>query len=58
MKSGSGHGSRGAKVEQALVDLGYAVVPEELLESDYDGPSRLHLNSRRPSWPDRFSGTF
>lgn len=30
-----------AQAHRALADLGYAVVSEELLESDYDGPSRL-----------------
>ncbi|MED7828896.1 hypothetical protein [Streptomyces chiangmaiensis] len=47
-----------AKVNRALVDLGYAVVPEELLERDYDGPSRLPWHVQRPSWWHRFFGTF
>jgi hypothetical protein len=47
-----------AKVNRALVDLGYAVVAEELLESDYDGPSRLPSHIRRPTWWNRFFGFF
>lgn len=44
-----------AKVDRALTDLGYMVVPEETLTLDYDGPS--HLDSSRPSWWDRFFGS-
>ncbi|MFI6948026.1 hypothetical protein [Streptomyces sp. NPDC050422] len=47
-----------AKVNRALVELGYVVVAEELLESDYDGPSRLPSHVQRPSWSDRFFGIF
>ncbi|WP_406321285.1 hypothetical protein [Streptomyces sp. NBC_01637] len=47
-----------AKVNRVLVDLGYAVVAEELLERDYDGPSQLPWHVQRPSWWDRFFGTF
>ncbi|MGM0345958.1 hypothetical protein [Streptomyces sp. Adlamb9] len=47
-----------ASVERALVDLGFTVVPEELVESDYDGPNRAHLYGQRPTWWDRFFGTF
>ena len=47
-----------AKVNRALVELGYVVVAEELLESDYDGPSRLPWHVQRPSWSDRFFGIF
>ncbi|TXR95175.1 hypothetical protein EAO73_34605 [Streptomyces sp. col6] len=47
-----------AKVNRALADLGYVVVAEELLESDYDGPSRLPWHVQRPSWWHRFFGTF
>ncbi|MER6399278.1 hypothetical protein ABT263_25005 [Kitasatospora sp. NPDC001603] len=47
-----------ARVNQALVELGYVVVPEELLESDYDGPSRLPSHVRRPTWWARFFGFF
>ncbi|MFE1873975.1 hypothetical protein ACFW9N_24350 [Streptomyces sp. NPDC059496] len=47
-----------AKVDRALVDLGYVVVAEELLELDYDGPSRLARHSGRPSWWHRFFGVF
>ncbi|WP_326648850.1 hypothetical protein [Streptomyces sp. NBC_01750] len=46
------------KVNRALADLGYVVVPEELLECDYDGPSRLPGHVQRPSWWHRFFGTF
>ncbi|MEV0035279.1 hypothetical protein [Streptomyces sp. NPDC050804] len=47
-----------AKVHRALVDLGYVVVPEELLECDYDGPSRLPRLVQRPTWWQRFFGYF
>ncbi|MDX2403868.1 hypothetical protein NJO91_12105 [Streptomyces microflavus] len=46
------------KADRALGDLGYAVLPEELLESTYDGPSRLHHHVERPSRWHRFFGTF
>lgn len=46
------------KVNQALAGLGYAIVPEELIERDYDGPSRLSSHVQRPSWWHRFFGTF
>ncbi|MCL7377659.1 hypothetical protein [Streptomyces sp. 35G-GA-8] len=46
------------KVMGTLADLGYAVVPEELLECDYAGPSQLPWHDRRPSWWDRFFGSF
>ncbi|MEV6977674.1 hypothetical protein [Kitasatospora sp. NPDC093806] len=45
-----------AKVDRALTELGYVMVPEELLESDYDGPSRLPSFVQRPSWWNRFFG--
>ncbi|TXS44231.1 hypothetical protein [Streptomyces sp. OR43] len=47
-----------AKVNRALVELGYVVVAEELLESDYDGPSRLPWHVQRPTWWHRFFGIF
>ncbi|MGW6208443.1 hypothetical protein ACWF9B_32965 [Streptomyces sp. NPDC055089] len=47
-----------AKVNRALVELGYVVAAEELLESDYDGPSRLPAHVQRPSWWHRFFGIF
>ncbi|WP_372406591.1 hypothetical protein [Streptomyces luteireticuli] len=47
-----------ARARRALVDLGYAVLPEELLEGDYDGPSQLPAHVQRPSWWHRFFGTF
>ncbi|MDX3866312.1 hypothetical protein [Streptomyces europaeiscabiei] len=47
-----------AKVNRALVDLGYVVVAEEVLELDYDGPSRLPSHVQRPSWWHRFFGIF
>ncbi|MFF7530879.1 hypothetical protein ACIP6Q_06140 [Streptomyces bobili] len=47
-----------ARVNRALVDLGYLVVPEELLERDYDGPVRLPSHVQRPSWWHRFFGIF
>ncbi|GAA2078309.1 hypothetical protein [Actinomadura alba] len=46
------------KINQALVDLGYAVVPEELLERDYEGPSQLPWHVQQASWWHRFFGTF
>ncbi|MFC8716089.1 hypothetical protein [Kitasatospora sp. NPDC057198] len=46
------------RVERALDDLGYPVVAEELLESDYHGPSRLPSHVQRPSWWHRFFGIF
>lgn len=46
------------QVHRALVDLGYRVVPEELLERDYDGPSRLPWHVQHPSWWDRYFGIF
>lgn len=46
------------KIDRALTDLGYTTVPEELLESDYDGPSRLSWDGQRSSWSDRFFGIF
>lgn len=45
-------------VDRALTDLGYVVVPEELLELDYDGPTHMPQHLRRPSWSDRFFGIF
>lgn len=47
-----------AKVNRALAELGYAAVAEELLESDYDGPSQLPWHVQRPSWWHRFFGIF
>jgi hypothetical protein len=47
-----------ATVHQALTDLGYTVMPEELLESDYDGPSRLGWHVQRPTWSERFFGIY
>ncbi|WOX26349.1 hypothetical protein [Streptomyces solicathayae] len=38
-----------ATVERALVELGYESVPEELLESDQEGPSALEHFAARPS---------
>lgn len=46
-----------ATVERALAELGYVSVPEELLESDYEGPSALEHFARRPTWWTRFFGT-
>ncbi|MED7947485.1 hypothetical protein [Streptomyces sp. BE303] len=47
-----------ATATRALVDLGYVVVPEELMESDYDGPSQLPCHVQRGSWSHRFFGTY
>jgi hypothetical protein len=47
------------KVEQALVALGYVVIPEELLTNRYDGVANLSSHgSGPPSWWDRFFGSF
>ncbi|MET7533360.1 hypothetical protein [Streptomyces goshikiensis] len=46
-----------ATVERALAELGYVSVPEELLESDYEGPSALEHFAARPTWWTRFLGT-
>ncbi|MEU4169309.1 hypothetical protein AB0F46_20850 [Streptomyces sp. NPDC026665] len=46
------------RVNRALVDLGYVVLSEELLESDYIGPSRLPSHVQRPTWWARFFGLF
>ncbi|MFF7492827.1 hypothetical protein [Streptomyces rubiginosohelvolus] len=43
-------------VERALAELGYVSVPEELLESDYEGPSALEHFAARPTWWTRFFG--
>ncbi|MER7195767.1 hypothetical protein [Streptomyces flaveolus] len=43
-----------ATVERALAELGYVSVPEELLESDYEGPSALERFAARPTWWTRF----
>jgi hypothetical protein len=47
-----------ATVDRALTDLGCVVAPEELIESDYDGSSRLPWHVQRPSWWHRFFGSF
>lgn len=41
---------------EALTELGYVSVPEELLESDYEGPSALEHFAARPTWWTRFFG--
>ncbi|MEU6106307.1 hypothetical protein [Streptomyces flaveolus] len=43
-----------ATVERALAELGYVSVPEELLESAYEGPSALEHFAARPTWWTRF----
>ncbi|MFF4368178.1 hypothetical protein [Streptomyces sp. NPDC001594] len=45
-----------ATVARALADLDYVSVPEELLESDYEGPSELKHFAPRPTWWTRFFG--
>ncbi|MEU3228219.1 hypothetical protein ABZ695_34370 [Streptomyces sp. NPDC006976] len=49
-------GTDEAHEEGALADLGYVSVPEELLESDYEGPSALEYFAARPTWWTRFFG--
>ncbi|MER5853361.1 hypothetical protein ABT126_42220 [Streptomyces sp. NPDC002012] len=46
-----------ATVERALAELGYVSVPEELLESEYEGPSALEYFEAQPTWWTRFFGT-
>ncbi|MFI5740983.1 hypothetical protein ACIA9I_21755 [Streptomyces anulatus] len=46
-----------ATVERALAEFGYVSVPEELLESDYEGPTALACFEGRPTWWARFFGT-
>ncbi|MCX5443738.1 MULTISPECIES: hypothetical protein [unclassified Streptomyces] len=46
------------KVCGTLAGLGYAIVPEELLECDYAGPSQLPWHVQRPTWWHRFFGSF
>lgn len=46
------------KVCGTLAYLGYAIVPEELLECDYAGPSQLAWYVQRPTWWHRFFGIF
>ncbi|WP_249125995.1 hypothetical protein [Streptomyces sp. A2-16] len=46
------------KVMGTLASLGYAIVPEELLECDYTGPSQLPWHVQRPTWWHRFFGSF
>lgn len=46
------------KVCGALGGLGHAIVPEELLECDYAGPSQLPRHVQRPTWWHRFFGIF
>ncbi|WP_266540070.1 hypothetical protein [Streptomyces sp. NBC_01789] len=43
--------------ERALADLGYARVPEEVLDSDYEGPSALKHFAARPTGWTRFFGS-
>ncbi|MFE6972180.1 hypothetical protein [Streptomyces sp. NPDC057682] len=45
-----------ALVERALAALGYVSVPEELLETDYQGPCELGRHTERPTWWTRFFG--
>ncbi|MEE1769475.1 hypothetical protein PUR34_15315 [Streptomyces sp. JV185] len=47
-----------AEVNRALAELGYAVVAEELLESDYDRRSQPPWHVQRPTWWARFFGSF
>ncbi|WP_089512087.1 hypothetical protein [Streptomyces sp. NBS 14/10] len=46
------------KVTGTLANPGYAIVPEELLECDYAGPSQLPWHAQRPTWWHRFFGSF
>lgn len=44
-------------VERALTELGYVSLPEELLESNYEGASALEYSQPRPTWWTRYFGT-
>ncbi|MGW3834783.1 hypothetical protein [Streptomyces microflavus] len=46
-----------ATVERALAEFGYVSVPEDLLESDYEGPTAPECFESRPTWWARFFGT-
>ncbi|MYR38123.1 hypothetical protein GTX14_18770 [Streptomyces sp. SID4944] len=46
-----------ATMERALAESGYVSVPEELLESDYEGPTPPERFEGRPTWWARFFGT-
>ncbi|ALC25708.1 hypothetical protein ABE83_00330 [Streptomyces sp. CFMR 7] len=46
-----------ATMERALAEFGYVSVPEELLESDYQGPTAPECFEGRPTWWARFFGT-
>ncbi len=45
------------QLAKALAELGYVSVPEELLESDYEGPSALEHFAAQPTGWTRFFGT-
>ncbi|MFF9869608.1 hypothetical protein ACF1G0_30130 [Streptomyces sp. NPDC013953] len=45
-----------ATVEEALTEHRYVSISEELLESDYEGPSTLAHFVTRPTWWTRFFG--
>ncbi|MFD5067299.1 hypothetical protein ACIOEZ_17455 [Streptomyces sp. NPDC087866] len=44
-------------MERALADLGCVRVPEEVWDSDYEGPSALKHFAARPRWWTRFFGS-
>ncbi|MER7749893.1 hypothetical protein ABT013_32020 [Streptomyces bacillaris] len=44
-------------MERALAEFGYVSVPEELLESHYQGPTPPERFEGRPTWRARFFGT-
>jgi hypothetical protein len=46
------------RVDQALRELGYVVVPEEVMGLNYEGPNRQSLDGERPEWWARFFGYF
>lgn len=58
IEEGELHADDLVKVDQALRELGYVVVPEELLTRDYEGPSKQSLDGERPDWWARFFGYF
>ncbi|MFD8475164.1 hypothetical protein ACFV2E_24445 [Streptomyces globisporus] len=45
-----------ATVERALAEFGYVSVPEELLDSDYEGPIAPECFEGDPTWWARFFG--
>ncbi|ROO90894.1 hypothetical protein EDD29_8635 [Actinocorallia herbida] len=45
-----------ATTRAALTGLGYVVIPEELIENEYEGQTLLRTPGQRVSWWDRYFG--